>query len=243
MTNITTLQPHPTTERLAEAARYALLRRLAPAIRHDMAGALQPISMVAVLLEKRLQKPVPDLAVIGKNVHDINTLAREASAVCMQLMSWLAPKQDAPVAIHDGVQDAISLVATELSFQGVTLVNDTASAASAVPVTLPLSVLRGLFMASLLALTDTHSGPATVVLGAAVEAGHTVLSFTRTAAAAEGDHEDGHEEGHEEAMAATSAPSAYRALDWDDVRALAAVASATLVLAQGGGRVELRFPH
>lgn len=216
-----------TTERLAEAARYALLRRLAPAIRHDMAGALQPISMVAVLLEKRLQKPAPDLAVIGKNVHDINTLAREASSACMQLMTWLAPKQDAPVAIHEGVQEAIALVATELSFQGVNLVNDTASAAA----TLPVSVLRGLFMASLLALTDTHPGPATVVLGAEVDAGHTVLSLTRTAAAAT-------DEGNDESMAA---PAAYRALDWDDVRALAAVSSAKLLL--GSDRVELRFPR
>ena len=45
--------------RLAEGPRYALLRRLAPAIRHDMAGSLQPISMVAAMLEKRLQKPDP----------------------------------------------------------------------------------------------------------------------------------------------------------------------------------------
>ena len=235
MTDTINLQPDPTTqtgvvfaERLAESARYALLRRLAPAIRHDMAGALQPISMVAVLLEKRLQKPVLDMAVIGKNVHDINTLAREASSACMQLMSWLAPKQDAPVSIHEGVQEAIALVATELSFQGVSLVDDTAG----VDATLPVSVLRGLFMASLLALTDTHPGPATVVLGAAVEGWHTVLTLTLTAAAtasADGDSD--------ESMAA---PAAYRALDWDDVRALAAVGSAGLVL--GSGRVELRFP-
>ena len=231
MTDTTTFQTQPSTlmgsdftERLAEAARYALLRRLSPAIRHDMAGALQPISMVAVLLEKRLQKPVPDLAVIGKNVHDINTLAREASSACMQLMSWLAPKQDVSVAIHEGVQEAIALVATELSFQGITLVNDTACVAA----TLPISALRGLFMASLLALTDTHPGPATVVLGAAVEAGHTVLTLTLTAATGADSDES------------MTALAAYRALDWDDVRALAAVGSAGLVL--GSGRVELRFP-
>lgn len=224
MLNTTTLQPYPATERLAEAARYALLRRLAPAIRHDMAGALQPISMVAVLLEKRLQKPVPDMAVIGKNVHDINTLAREASSACMQLMSWLAPKQDVLVAIHDGVQEAIALVTTELSFQGLSLVNDTASAAA----TLPVSVLRGLFMASLLTLTDTYPGPGSVVLRAAVEPGHTVLTLTLTATPGEGGGDS------------MAAPAAYRALDWDDVRALAAASSAGLVL--GSGRVELRFP-
>lgn len=231
MTDTTTLQPHPppspggtATERLAEAARYALLRRLVPAIRHDLAGALQPISMVAVMLEKRVQKPVPDLAVIGKNIHDINTLAREASTACMQLISWLAPKQDVPVAIHEGVQQAISLVATELSFQGVSLVNDTAGVAA----TLPVSVLRGLFMASLLALTDTYPGPATVVLGAGVDAGDTVLTLTLTAVTADGGD------------VAMTAPAAYRALDWEDVRALAAVELAGLVL--GPGRVALRFP-
>ncbi len=223
MTDTTTLQPNPTTERLAEAARYALLRRLAPAIRHDMAGALQPISMVAVLLEKRVQKPAPDLVLISKNVHDINTLAREASTACMQLMTWLAPKQDVPVAIHEGVQEAIALVATELSFQGVNLVNDTADVAA----TLPISVLRGLFMASLLALADSHRCPATVVLSAGVEDGETVLTLTLTAV--EGELDD----------VGITAPPAYRALDWDDVRALAAVESAALVL--GSGRVELRL--
>jgi hypothetical protein len=40
--------------RTAAAARYALLRRLAPAIRHT-GGGFATISMVAVLLEKRLQ--------------------------------------------------------------------------------------------------------------------------------------------------------------------------------------------
>jgi hypothetical protein len=229
MTNITTWQSNNLQcDRLAEAARYALLRRLAPAIRHDMAGALQPISMVAVLLEKRLQKPAPDLTVVGKNAHDINTLAREASNACMQLMSWLAPRKDAPVSLHEGVQEAISMVATELSFQGINLVNDTEGARA----TLPVSVLRGLFMSSLLALTDTHPGPGTVVMGAALDDGHTVLTLTLTTSttttACGGDD-------------SPTAPAAYRALDWSDVQALAAAESAALVLSSG--RVELRFPR
>ena len=224
MTDTITLRPSPTVERLAEAARYALLRRLAPAIRHDMAGALQPISMVAVLLEKRLQKPTPDLVTIGKNAHDISVLAREASVACMHLMSWLAPRQDVPMVIHEGVKEAIALVATELSFQGVNLVDDTASVAAM----LPVSVLRGLFIASLLALTDTYPGPAAVVLGASVEARHTVLTLTLTAAAGGGSNES------------MSAPAGYRALHWDDVRALAVVESAELLLSNC--RVELRFP-
>lgn len=226
MTDDTILQTQTVQrERLAEAARYALLRRLAPAIRHDMAGALQPISMVAVLLEKRLQKPVPDMTVITKNVHDINTLAREASAACMQLMTWLAPKLDGPVSVHDGVQEAMALVATELSFQGIDLVNDTAG----VPMSQPVSVMRGLFMASLLALTDAQTGPGKVVVSADTANARPVLSLTFTATPAEEDSVD-----------AMAAPSAYRMLDWDDVQALAAVLSVSLVISSS--QVELYFP-
>lgn len=241
MTDPTTLVPPPApptpptpgstpalAARLAEAARYALLRRLAPTLRHDMAGALQPISMVAVMLEKRLQKPAPDMGVIGKNVHDINTLAREASSTCMQLMTWLAPKQDALVGVHEGLQDVTALVATELSFQGVTLVNDTEGS----PSQLPTSVLRGLFMTSLLALTDSHVGPATVRLGAAQQGADTVLTLTLEPSASQGDYLPAH--------------ASYRLLDWDDVRALAAAESVEFTLDYdadtGSTQVTLRCP-
>lgn len=226
MTDTTTSQSQTVQrERLAEAARYALLRRLAPAIRHDIAGALQPISMVAVLLEKRLQKPEPDMTVIGKNVHDINTLAREASAACMQLMGWLAPKQDGPVPVHEGVQEALALMATELSFQGIELVNST----SGVAISLPVSVMRGLFMAGLLALTDAQTGPGTVVVSAEIADGRPVLSlsFTATPAGEAGDDD-------------MAVPPAYRALDWDDVQALAAAVSVSLVISST--QLELYFP-
>ena len=58
-------------ERLAESARYALLRRLMPAIRHNLAGSLQPIGMVSAMLERRMQGASPDLEKLGKNVSDI----------------------------------------------------------------------------------------------------------------------------------------------------------------------------
>ena len=51
-------------ERLAEAATYALLRRLTPALRHHMVGALQPLGMVAAMLERRSQVAAPDMASI-----------------------------------------------------------------------------------------------------------------------------------------------------------------------------------
>ncbi len=208
--------------RLAEGPRYALLRRLAPAIRHDMAGSLQPISMVAAMLEKRLQKPDPDLLAMGRNVNAINALAREAAQSCMQLMTWLAPKADAPVAVGAGVAEAISLVATELAFKGFTLVNETESVA----VMLPVSVLRGLFIGSVVAMTDHHTGPGRVVLQARSGDGDRDTLVLSVA----------FEPGDGQAM--PGMPASYRRLEWADMHAIALAESVELV--QTSHRVELR---
>ena len=114
-----------TKERFAEAARYALLRRLAPALRHNMAGSLQPIAMMAALLEKRLLKAGPDLPALAKNSGALGTLSREASVSCMNLMSWMAPKSNDPIALDAGLAEAVGLVTTELSFRGFNLVSET----------------------------------------------------------------------------------------------------------------------
>ena len=206
--------------RQAEGARYALLRRLAPAIRHDMAGALQPISMVAAMLEKRLQNPAPDLAAMAKNVHAVNALTREASLSCMQLMNWLSPKVDEATPVHTGIAEAIALVTTDLSFKGFTLVNQTDAADTTAAVR--VNVLRGLFMAALLTMADSHSGSARMLLGADVQNNKLILSITL-------------EPSEDETMIAM--PPSYRSLDWDDVQALAAAESAVLVRAHC--RVEL----
>lgn len=207
--------------RLAESARYALLRRLAPAIRHDMAGALQPISMVAAMLEKRLQKPAPDLLALAKNVNTVNALAREASLSCMALMNWLSPKPDEFAPVYTGVAEAMALVTTDLSFKGFTLLNQTETLDAAV--TVRVSMLRGLFMAALLTMTDSHTGPARVQLGADVQSDKLVLGITL-------------EPTKGELLVGT--PPVYRSLDWDDVQALAAAESAVLV--RTPGCVELR---
>ena len=47
---------------LAEAARYALLRRLAPSMRHHLVVNLQPIGMIYEVMDRRLSAPEPDLA-------------------------------------------------------------------------------------------------------------------------------------------------------------------------------------
>lgn len=200
------MNPNHLNEKLAEAARYALLRRLAPAIRHDMAGALQPISMMAAMLDKRMQKPAPDLVALSGNSAAISALSREAAATCMELMTWLAPKDDKPVAVGEGVASCIGLLITELSFRGFSLVNQTAG----IEPKIAKSVLRNVFMAALVALTDSSDNPASLTIAASVDAAADGpwLLLSLQIEKTEGESSPG-------------APHAYRPLQWDDVEMLA----------------------
>ena len=189
--------------RLVEAARYALLRRLSPALRHDLAGSLQPISMIAAILERRLQMPQPDLMLLAKNANVIGNLSREAVNACMSLMTWLAPQGQPIQAINAGVDEVVKLLGTDFSIRGFTLQNDTGQAQGHVL----SSALRSVFVAALLALSDEAQAPALISLGVVqtVESGMTLtLTILATAGAAPPALEPN-----------------YRNIDWDDVQALA----------------------
>ena len=215
--------PGVASDHQIEAARYALLRRLAPALRHNMAGGLQPVSMIAAMLEKRLQSASPDLAIIAKNAAAMNALSREAAASCMDLMTWLAPKDNAVVPAGDGIAEAIALITTDLSFRGFDVVNETTGA----PATVARNALRNVLMAALITLTDTFEAPASVRLTAQHEADAGFIVMDMELAKSESD------------IMTSSGLPAYRALDWGDVEALAQADG--VGLAHTASRAQLRF--
>src|SRR3954466_6367326 len=88
----------PSTD--AEAARYALLRRLAPSMRHHLVVNLQPISMIYEVLERRLRAPEPDLVHVHESAQKINGFARAALASCLDVVTWLAPQESATTAVE-----------------------------------------------------------------------------------------------------------------------------------------------
>lgn len=192
-------------ERLAEAARYALMRRLMPAIRHHIAGSLQPIGMMSAMLERRIMAANPDMAQLGKNARALSALSRDAAAISLNLMTWLAPRDNDPITIISGVEESLGLIATELSFRGFDVVNSTAD----VFARLPKAVLRSVFTASLIALTDAAEHAAQVVIASSQEADITQLKISivqlNTAPP----------------VRAENHISNYRTLQWDDVQALA----------------------
>jgi len=204
----------------AEAARYALLRRLAPTIRHHLVGEFQPIGMIATMLDRRLQTDAPNLNHLRDNSAALGKLAHTAASTCMNLMSWLAPKNDAVMRLDSGVLDCLSLLTTESRFRGFDFVNEITD----LPVEVSTTALRSVLPAALLAMTDQQSGPADLVLRAELLPLGVLLTIVRQSAVRSADN---------------NPIAEYRELTWQDVAALAKAES--VVFSQSADAVQLTF--
>lgn len=213
-------------DRLAEAACYAVLRRLMPVLRHDVAGAMQPLRMLLMVLERRVKAPEPDLAAITKNVASLSALTKQATADSIGALEWVGPSQDASVSVRSSVDAAIKLLALELSANGLELINGIADDSAMAPE----SFLRSVLMGALLAFCDQRAAGSTLQI---------------TCAAA-----DSHQPGQLRlAMlpddtcklpASLDIVRKYRPIDWADVEAMAK--SFSVKLARGDGWLTLELP-
>ena len=207
-------------DRLVEAARYALLRRLAFAMRHHMVVHLQPIGMITEVMERRLQSPAPDLAQIHESMTKINGFSRAAVQSCLDVVSWLAPEDGAVVAMDAGVEECLALLRSSFNFRGLTLKNE----AGSLPMNVARAGLRNVLPACLLALTDDAASPADVVLSST----HQEDRATLVIAVRPGQGSPGF---------AGDAP--YRLLQWHEVEALARADG--IALKRGESQASLTF--
>src|SRR4051812_39987334 len=150
----------PSTD--AEAARYALLRRLAPSMRHHLVVNLQPIGMIYEVMDRRLRVPQPDLGEVHDSAQKINGFARAALDACLNVVTWLAPEEGATVSATEGVRECLSLLATSLTFRGFALRNEADAAKGEVR----RSAMRTVLSAALLYISDEMPPPAEITLSA-----------------------------------------------------------------------------
>ena len=139
-------------DRLAEAARYAVLRRLLPVLRHDVAGSMQPVRLLMMVLERRVQKADPDLAAISNSVISLSALTKQAAADCMAALAWIDSRDDPQVGLRSAVDEAAKLLAMELAVKPLALVNGVADDSA----TAPQSFFRSVFIGAVLAFCDQH---------------------------------------------------------------------------------------
>lgn len=190
-------------DRLAEAARYTLLRRLAPSIRHHLVVNLQPIGMIYEVMDRRLKAPQPSLAEVHESAHKINSFAKAALHSCLDVVTWLAPDEEVPTAVDAGVRECLGLVATSLTFRGYNLRSEVENVAGEVR----RSAMRSVVTAALIHATDHTLAPADVTLSA--QATEPALVLTLAVQPTQGEP-------------SFIGEPAYRGLEWTDVQALAA---------------------
>ena len=213
-------------ERLAEAASYAVLRRIAPALRHDVAGFMQPVGMLVTVLQRRLQMPEPDLQAIAKNVTSVSTLAKEATTGCMNAMDWTASRDDACVSFPAGVDEVVRLLALELSGRGLSATHAMPADMPANKTRVPRRFFRSVLVGALLAWCDQKPGAGVLRISGSSDANEAELKLQFEA--------DG-------TALPPDAGSPQRRIDWNDVEALARACSATLSM--GGDWLRLRLRH
>jgi hypothetical protein len=204
-----------------EAARYAVLRRLSPSLRHHMVRHLQPIGLIYGVMEHKLSRGESDIEVLRANAEKINEFSKAALAQCIDIGTWLAPESSSLVPLTAGVTECVGLLATTLHFRGFRLVNEVEDIDSLVQ----LGALRMVLIAALFEATDALNEPATLTLSATCDPEAVTLRLQLTP------RDDGCVEEYDDG---------YRKLAWSDVQALA---SAEFVdLSRQGALVTMTFP-
>jgi len=205
----------------AEAARYALLRRLAPSMRHHLVVHLQPIGMVYEIMERRLRAPEPNLADVHEGAQKINSYARAALTSCLDVITWLAPDDKARTTAADGLAEILLLVQTGFTFRGFALRDELGEVGGEVN----RAAFRNVVSGALFHLTDDNTPPAQIAITG--EGTNTALVLTLALSAATGE------------PGFATAPS-YRPLTWADLQALAESESAQLE--REGSRLRISLP-
>ena len=207
---------------MAESARYALLRRLAPSMRHHLVVNLQPIGMIYEVIDRRLRAADPDLAEVHESAHKINGFARAALNSCLDVVTWLAPDGEATTTPADGVRECLGLLATSLTFRGYSVRHEVAD----IPGQVRRPAIRSVLTAALIHVTDENAPPADLVISA--EPADGAVTLTITFRPTEGDQ-------------GFAPETTYRRIEWADVEALAAAESVGIAR-EGRQQVRLSIP-
>lgn len=210
----------PAARRSVEAARYALLRRLALSMRHQMVVHLQPMGMIAELLERRLAAPAPNVAQVHESVGKIHELSRLAVDSCLDVVGWLAPPAGATTRLDESVRECVALLRSSFNFRGFSLLDEVGE--QALPV--DRGALRHVLPAALFALADQAAPPAELRLSVPAQGGPATLRI--------------------ELLAGTGTPvdpgtRPYRHIAWGEVECLAAAEGMQALREGAGARIVL----
>lgn len=206
-----------------EAARYAVLRRIGPALRHDLVVNLQAVGMMTEVIATRLERGLPPLADLQHQIARIQRGTREAIAQSLRVAAWLIPPEDDSVDLRTSLQECLTLVRSGLEYRGLALQVDLPAAGFEVSG----ATLRPLLLSALIHLSDQARAPSKLQVSARTDTTQATLTLGCQAAGGQGAH----------ATADLDLP--YRPLGALDVQALAVSGSADVHIQ--AGQIDIRL--
>lgn len=195
--------PQGGVDKEAEAARSALLRRIAPGLRHQMVAHLQPVEMLVELTKRRLANDQLNPAQLHESIEKIGQHARAAMGECIGAVTWLSLDDDREVPLDQGVAECVAVLRSGLGFRGFSLHDATQDAVQA---RVSRGAVRSLLATALLALSDTLPAPLELRITVRTEGDFGLLQVHALPSLAAGTF---------------FGECPARALDLDDLRALA----------------------
>lgn len=196
-------QRHALDDR-ADTVRYALMQRIAPAMRHNMVANLQPIGMIYEFMEHRMAHERGDILEVRESAGRISHFAKAALSSCIETMTWLERDSGVMVGVAQAVGESVDMLSRTFGFMGFKIVNEVADGDGRVP----RDAIRHTLTAALLAAVDSAEVPSDLILQSKVGEYDLAISLVVAAAPQSGRTLQAFDE-------------SCRRLNWDDVEAVA----------------------
>ena len=148
-----------------EAAQFALLRRLAPSLRHRLIGGLHPISLLAELAGRRLAADPPDLASARDAISKIQSQGRLAATSSIATIAWITGEEPPSIGVKEGIEACVALLRTDSEMRGTEIATQIGEIEAAVAT----RGLRVVLTAALVAAVDAMPRAARIELQGAIE--------------------------------------------------------------------------
>jgi hypothetical protein len=217
----------------AESACYSILRRVAPVLRHDVAGLMQPVRLLVTVLERRLMKPDFNLSAVQENIATIGQLTKQASAGFNNAIAWMSMDNDTPIDLSNAIDELLKLLAFELDSAALSVLNEIPKDKLNVSQRLLRTVLAGIVLAFCDEQIDQRQLRIVYIQNTndkdqqSLDAGDLLLSLVEVEKIDSGVNE--------------KAIGLDRLIDWDDVGALAQLFN--LTVSRGPGWLRINVPN
>ncbi len=202
-----------------DAVRYAVLRKLAPGLRHALMGELQAIQLSAEFAVRMLRAG-SNLAEVRDNVSHIPEQCTAVVKTGRSVIEWLAPEEGTTASLSEGVNQCLKLAGEDWFLQNIEATTNLPQ----LDVQVPKAALQELMVTALLVLTDMYDQPIDLDIAARLVEDHVDVALRACVA---------------KRVASIPPIRSYRKLVWADLELLAKVYGVPCIC--DGGTASLQF--